>query len=442
MTIINKDVISVKEILSCSLSIPSYQRPYKWAAIHVNQLLDDVIKHKHKKSYRLGTVVLHKDDSQPNSNSLSIVDGQQRLLTLTLICHFLQTSHLVSIQLLEHPFDSNISKENLQHNAAIISSRLKQLSEAETEELTDFLLHKCELIQVVLDDLSEAFQFFDSQNSRGKELEPYDLLKAFHLREMESNTEIERLACVETWEENVEPDDESISLHTMMGDYLFRMRKWAVRDSGKEFTREYISIFKGVNLHQNSYPFTAPMKALNYQVEQYNRDPVREWDQQSMTYPFSVDQPMINGRRFFEYIQRYIGLYKYLFIEPKTELAELMKVINGYTGRSRKGDHYVRNLFLCTVMFYYDKFGDAELYKAAKLCFLWSYRIRLELNRVAIESIDNLAKKEGQLFDVIKRALCPYDVLSFTIQPVEEIKGTHITGLLGAFKEYGALKDD
>jgi hypothetical protein len=434
------DVVSVKEILSSPLSIPQYQRPYKWAASHVNQLLDDVIKHKHKKSYRLGTVVLHKDKDQPNI--LSIVDGQQRLLTLTLICHFLKTSHLVSIQLLEHSFDSNISKENLQHNAAIISSRLNQLTEAETEELTDFLFHKCELIEVVLDDLNEAFQFFDSQNSRGKELEPYDLLKAFHLREMELNTESERLSCVEKWEENVDPTCESISLRRVMGDYLFRMRNWAMRDSGKEFTREHIGIFKGVNLHQNPYPFTSSMRALNYQVEQYNHDPVREWDLQEMAYPFSVDQPMVNGRHFFEYIQRYIGLYNQLFLYPKKELIGLMVIINGYEGRSRKGDHYVRNLFLCSVMFYYDKFGDAELSKAARLCFLWSYRIRLELNRVAIESIDNHAKARGELFDVIKRALHPYDVLSFPIEPVANVNGTKIDGLTAAFKKYGALNNE
>lgn len=440
MTIINKDVVSVKDILSSSLSIPDYQRPYKWAATHVNQLLDDVIKHKHKNSYRLGTVVLHADISKSELASLNIVDGQQRLLTLTLICHFLNASHLVSIKLLEHTFDSSASKENLQHNAAVISSRLNQLTETEKEELTDFLLNKCELIKVVLDDLSEAFQFFDSQNSRGKELEPYDLLKAFHLREMKVNAESERLACVEAWEENVEPEEKSISLHTVMGDYLFRMRNWAVRDSGKNFTREYIGIFKGVNLHQSTYPFTAPMKALSYQVEQYNSDPVREWDQQAMPYPFAVDQTMINGRYFFEYIQRYINLYKELFIEPKVELAHLMKIINGYEGRSRKGDHYVRNLFLCSVMFYYDKFGNAELAKAANLCFLWSYRIRLEQQSVPVESIDNHAKAKGQMFDVIKRALHPYDVLSFPIEPVNSVRGTKVKGLEEAFKGYGALK--
>jgi hypothetical protein len=35
-----------------------------------------------------------------------------------------------------------------------------------------------------VDKVEEAFQLFDSQNTRGKELDPHDLLKAYHLREM------------------------------------------------------------------------------------------------------------------------------------------------------------------------------------------------------------------------------------------------------------------
>lgn len=45
-------------------------------------------------------------------------------------------------------------------------------------------------------DISEAFQFFDSQNARGKALYPHDLLKAYHLREMAgvSEEETEKLS--------------------------------------------------------------------------------------------------------------------------------------------------------------------------------------------------------------------------------------------------------
>lgn len=45
---------------------------------------------------------------------------------------------------------------------------------------------------IVVKDRSEAFQMFDSQNGRGKELEAYNLLKAYHIRAMEQNSREEK----------------------------------------------------------------------------------------------------------------------------------------------------------------------------------------------------------------------------------------------------------
>lgn len=65
----------------------------------------------------------------------------------------------------------------------------------EMERLKDYIKTNCELIVVITSDVSEAFQFFDSQNARGKALYPHDLLKAYHLREMSdvSEEETERI---------------------------------------------------------------------------------------------------------------------------------------------------------------------------------------------------------------------------------------------------------
>ena len=41
-----------------------------------------------------------------------------------------------------------------------------------------------EVVVVCVDKVTEAFQLFDSQNTRGRALDPHDLLKAYHLREM------------------------------------------------------------------------------------------------------------------------------------------------------------------------------------------------------------------------------------------------------------------
>lgn len=441
MPIISKEVVTVKSLLEMPLIIPSYQRPYKWLDSHVNQLFDDLLHHRHKTRYRLGTVVLHQVAQTGGEPELSIVDGQQRLLTLTLLCYSLDQNKLCQPKLLEHTFSTPTAVENLQHNAAVIQSRANQLSESDREYLVNFLLNRCELILVKLDNLSEAFQFFDSQNARGKPLEPYDLLKAFHLREMADNTEMERTQCVAIWESkiNPEPASKATSLHTIMSDYLFRLRHWTTGRSGLEFTRHNIDTFKGVNLRSTPYRHTEKLRALDFMVVQYNTDSVRLWDQQQMSYPFQIDQTMINGKRFFEYIQHYIAFYEHLFIDEKSELKDLLDTINNYSGHSRIGDHYVRTLFECAVLYYYDKFGDLELEKVAKLCFVWCYRIRLTQQRVAIESVDKAAVNGSSLLNVIRQALHPHEVLSFVIPPLQEsqLKATKVQGLVNKFTSMG-----
>src|SRR5690606_14966906 len=151
------------------------------------QLVDDIILHKNKSSYRLGTIVIHEE-----KNKLNIVDGQQRTVTLILITKAILNSDFRKeiknpelIQLLSSldrslfnpTFQNDISIANIQTNYKEIERLVAILD----EETIRFLLTKCEFIQFILGDISEAFQFFDSQNARGKDLEPHDLLKAFHL---------------------------------------------------------------------------------------------------------------------------------------------------------------------------------------------------------------------------------------------------------------------
>ena len=83
----NPKIQKVEELLSrTNLAIPIYQRPYKWQGKHVNQLLSDILAHKDKSSYRLGTIVFHREEGQ---EKLSIVDGQQRIIRLFLVVHAL-----------------------------------------------------------------------------------------------------------------------------------------------------------------------------------------------------------------------------------------------------------------------------------------------------------------------------------------------------------------
>jgi hypothetical protein len=427
MAIVFNQPQTISQLLKQKLAIPNYQRAYKWQSKHVNQLIDDIFTHRTKPCYRLGTVVLHQDKIEEKNDVLNIVDGQQRLLTLTLLCIILDKSEkTISSSLLEHKFEFSVSIKNLKSNAQIISERVGGLPETEKQELLNFILHQCELIQVTLDDLSEAFQFFDSQNARGKALAPHDLLKAYHLREMmDSSEQTERLKHVSLWEQGINPDDDSVSLHTIMGEFLFRMRRWVDGDYGIQFSRHNIDVFKGINLGRTQYAYVDAMLALDYAVESFNADPARKWDKQTKGYPFQVDQIIINGKRFFEYIQHYMAIHTTLFSGDGAKLSCFVASHANYDGSNRKGDSYVRNLFLCAVMYYYDKFGDVELEKAAQICYRWSYFLRLELQRIGMESVDNHAKASDGLFRAIRKAIHPQQVLNYQPPYPKELKFTN-----------------
>ena len=70
------------KIHNVNLNIPMYQRPYKWAAANATQLLDDIHEAmtENKAIYRVGTLILHENQSQ-----YDIVDGQQRTITFALL---------------------------------------------------------------------------------------------------------------------------------------------------------------------------------------------------------------------------------------------------------------------------------------------------------------------------------------------------------------------
>lgn len=86
MSITSKNILPVGALLRRPLHIPDYQRPYRWQAFHVNQLFDDLLFHRERQRYRLGTVVLHAEADGVGGQRHDIVDGQQRLLTLVLLC--------------------------------------------------------------------------------------------------------------------------------------------------------------------------------------------------------------------------------------------------------------------------------------------------------------------------------------------------------------------
>jgi uncharacterized protein with ParB-like and HNH nuclease domain len=310
---LTKNIIKIRELLSNeSLAIPQYQRPYKWTSKNINQLLTDIAIHRNKSAYRLGTIVFHQDGNLKN-----IVDGQQRIISLLLIIHALiknrkdglnrqdikrQLDDLNSATTRinsQFCFESDISKFNI-HNNYLEISRIVSRADF-TEEIIDFLLNKCEIVTFTLNDISEAFQFFDSQNARGKDLEPHDLLKAYHLREFSESDNHLKANTVASWE-----NSDSTKLASLFSQYLYRIRNWSKGSSAKYFSKEDVQLFKGVNIETIAYyPYVEQLRITHSFIDHYNQQYERKIDNHTLSFPFHLDQIIINGRRFFEMTSHY-----------------------------------------------------------------------------------------------------------------------------------------
>lgn len=462
---LDKQVLSVAALLSeTSLSIPHYQRPYKWTQKNLNDLIGDIRRFCEKSAYRLGSVVLHYNrdsESHGDSTTLDIVDGQQRTVTLFLLVKAILVErhdferddlkrYLKSLEpLVEHfllrtKFNSQVSEYNLRQN--YFAARRIVARQDFSEAHIDFLLHRCEVILFVLKDISEAFQFFDSQNARGRDLDPHDLLKAYHLREFPSAETDLKAKTVSHWE-----NEESKVLANTFANYLYRIRRWVEGKSAHQFSKLHVNVFKGINLDKiDSYPYADSLRIAHHFVDEYNSQYERKIDQKAMRFPFHLDQMVINGRRFFEMTKHYQGLISRVIDDEYhgkkdksiwlngTQLDEnaskIIDTLNKYKSRHRVGDRYIRNLFDCGLIFYIDKFGMQNISFAVEKLFVWAYRCRLQMKAVQMATMDNYARKNN-IFKFIKNAIHPTDIAEFPLETIREVNGTKLKEIKALFRE-------
>lgn len=452
------DILTVAELLEDDkLAIPEYQRPYKWTNIHINQLFEDIDRHKDKMAYRLGTVVFHRHDGKRD-----IVDGQQRILSLILAVRalietrrmpadesdlsrkkvpnpilrqeLLDTLNTLSEKMIDPEFSSLTSQTNLYNNYLAVR-RIVSRPEF-TESMIDFLLNKCELVYFELNDISEAFQFFDSQNARGRDLDPHDLLKAFHLREFANEDEPLKASVVSQWE-----NTDRETLVRLFADYLFRIRNWSRRASARYFGKEHTPLFKGININQiDRFPYVEQLRMAHHFVDEYNQSYQRRIDGNQLVFPFNLDQIIINGRRFFEMVAHYQNKISHI---EKNHLPALegyapriLDLINNYDGMYRTGDRYVRNLFDCLLIAYIDKFGMVEISRAVEKIFIWAYSLRLKMQVLQLASMDNYVL-ETNMFFLMKEATQPRDFLSYEFPVISEPKASKVEKITELFREMG-----
>lgn len=224
--------------------IPFYQRPYAWEEEQVGELLDDLLNGMERGSeepYFLGSVVLIKDENSPRSQ---VVDGQQRLTTLTiLLCALRELAseedardldrsirqtgsniqgtedrYRISIReedreffqeriqvpgridgfLTEDPVGFTDSRKLLQANARYLKGELTKLSETSRFSLAKYVVQNCCLVVVAASEGESAHRIFQIMNDRGLDLTATDILKSEILGKMPSDLQ---KAYAEKWVE-------------------------------------------------------------------------------------------------------------------------------------------------------------------------------------------------------------------------------------------------
>ena len=394
------------------LRIPSYQRPYKWNRKHIRNLFYDLRDAMGKKEYQIGSVILHENDGY------DIVDGQQRLISISLFLHLLDDleNYKGAKQLLSAAVFGELSCYHASENYNEWENLTQLVGENQAKDICNFLLENCSVSVITMpqERLSEAFQLFDSQNNRGKSLEPHDLLKAYHLRKQDSEDE----KIVEKWEQFVE--DKDLSLKELFDKHLFRMRRWSRGETGLtnkrygsylRFTEDFIDDFKGVDLNQNF-----PYLELYRHIE---------------NLPMSITMPIIDGSKFFEYIESAHGTIKEhkdflnaelgFSDEPEGEEKNLaypegmLNIYNSSKGRYLK----CHNIFLNICSLFADRFGKDELSKEiVETLFIWSYYPRVKSKAIYDATVGKYAaggsfrQKEAQkLFQLLSHAVTPNDFM-------------------------------
>lgn len=415
---INREMLqfaSVEEMLGThapDLRIPDFQRPYSWTPRIAAQLFTDVgeaLDSRPGHSYVLGTVILLK---RPQESHFEVVDGQQRILTLQLLRALLRGQRISHLQSGSNPIHQ-VHRE--------LSRRVSDLESfpGRLEKYRDFLDTKASVLKIVTDDEDESFQFFDSQNFRGKSLRPHDLLKAFHLREMADSSTSEQRAIVEHWE----AADEN-TLDRLFGTYLARIHWWSRNMPAHDFTNDDLDIFKGVGKSTRHLPgaeYHRAAKALLPGMQEWacsDADPATRRNLKRAQH--QLDAPVSAGKSFFDYatfmLEEYERLDETLFSDASTD---------GFTSTDLTVFHdgarfrYCRELYVAAALYYTNKYSDDEMPRVRRHIFRWAYSLRLAYERLGWKTTDNYARglstnMEGlnkvNLFSVIRDSFDPREI--------------------------------
>ena len=272
-------------------------------------------------------------------------------------------------------FNNKITQANL-HNNFIVARDYLSNDPSRSSKLMAALENTIEVVVVCVDKVTEAFQLFDSQNTRGRALDPHDLLKAYHLREMREYP-YEMRHAVTKWEAA-----DTKSIRELFALYLFPIKNWSNGQKSYSFTARDIDCYKGVSEYSS---YTYAKRANN-----------------AMPY-FQITEPFLAGGSFFEMVAHYLELLSDIKSEIQTNKSfEAIRTILNKKEYRSAGFSYATNLFYCALLCYYDRFRNFDK-RAIKKLFTWAFMLRVDLENLGFDSVNKYAVgEEGKYSNTVK----------------------------------------
>lgn len=237
---------TVRELLSgAKYGIDYYQREYKWQSKQIAELVTDLTERfledydpgDQRKDvagyghYFLGSIIISQQDNQR-----MVVDGQQRLTSLTLLLTYLHNLQkgrndaepveelIFSKKFGERSFNLNVPDRNdcmealfegrsfdptgKAESVGNLLGRYQDIDEYFPDELkdaplpyfVDWLLEKVHLVEITASSDEDAYTIFETMNDRGLSLSATDMLKGYLLANIDDATKrAEADKCIKQW---------------------------------------------------------------------------------------------------------------------------------------------------------------------------------------------------------------------------------------------------
>lgn len=195
--------------------IPIYQRNYAWKELQIRQLIQDIYDYakdnvenneNEKKKYYIGTLVVRPD----KRNTFEVIDGQQRLTTLSMLVAYLnnivkapnntqesektELENTITFQC-RNASTNSLNKiwknQNSDYDATdpisvgyqILKKSFEDIKAKVSKNVTDenylkYLLENVIIYRIPVPEDTDLNHYFEIMNTRGEQLEKHEILKA------------------------------------------------------------------------------------------------------------------------------------------------------------------------------------------------------------------------------------------------------------------------